>query len=92
MAIPFTDEELKEATIYNLDKIKGPIENDGGGIKFIDVKNGTIFVQLQGACVGCASSNITIKNLVEKHLRSYIHPELNVKNVPIGKEDNLEEL
>lgn len=92
MDLPFSDEDLKEAVLFNLDKIKGPIENDGGGIKFINVINGTVFVQLQGACVGCASSNITIKNLVERHLRSYIHPAIVVKNVPIGKEDNLEEL
>ncbi|MCV6608944.1 MAG: NifU family protein [Campylobacterales bacterium] len=92
MSFPFTDEELKSAVLFNLDKIKPAIQKDGGDIKFIDVVNAVVFVQLQGACVGCASSNVTIKNLVEKHLREYIHPELVVKNTPQGMEDKLDQL
>lgn len=78
--------------LYNLDKIKPAIQKDGGDIKFIDVLNGTVFVQLQGACVGCASSNVTIKNVVEKHLRAYIYPDIVVKNTPLGMEERLSEL
>jgi Fe-S cluster biogenesis protein NfuA len=90
--IPFSDEELKSAVLYNLEKVKSAIKGDGGDIKLIDVINGVIYVQLQGACIGCASSNVTIKNLVEKHLKEFIHPDLIVKNTPVGMENKLDKL
>jgi len=49
-------------------------------------------VQLQGACVGCASSGTTLKYGVEKQMKILIHPEISVVNVPIGSEDNWSEL
>lgn len=90
--IPFCDEDLKEAVTYNLGKVGSVIAQDGGSIKFINVVNSVVFVQLQGACVGCASSDSTIKNIVERHLRTHIHPEIIVKNVPHGMESDLDKL
>jgi len=77
--IPFSDEDLKPAVESILDtKVKPALALDGGGIKLIDVKDAVVYVELQGACVGCPSSATTLKNTVEKSLRSYIHPELKV--------------
>ncbi|PIE74382.1 MAG: hypothetical protein CSA19_00020 [Deltaproteobacteria bacterium] len=90
--IPFSDEDLKEATIYNLEQVDAIIKQDGGWVKLIDVVGGVVFVQLQGACVGCASSNSTIQNVVQRHLRTHIHPEIIVKNVPYGMESELSKL
>ena len=62
---------------------------DGGGIEFIKVKEGVVYVQLTGACVGCSSSGNTLKFGVEKELKSLIHPDLDVVNVPFGQEGNI---
>ncbi len=56
------------------------------------IKNGKVFVQLQGACVGCSASGSTLKYVVEKELKAAIHPELEIINVPQGMENSLEEL
>ncbi len=90
--IPFTDEELKPVVEKTLEKVKPSLALDGGGLKLLDVKNGKVFVQLQGACVGCSASNQTVKYLIEKQLRIDIHPEIEVINIPPGMESMIEEL
>ena len=90
--IPFSDEELEPAVINVIEKVRPSIKLDGGDITLIASKDGTVFVQLQGACVGCGSSGTTIKFGVERQMQTLIHPEITVKNVPAGFEDKLDQL
>ncbi|AXX86408.1 NifU family protein [Malaciobacter marinus] len=91
--MPFSDEDLKlpVSTIIE-NKVVPMLAQDGGAISLIDIKNGKVFVQLQGACVGCSASGSTLKYVVEKELKAAIHPELEIINVPQGMENSLEEL
>lgn len=88
--IPFSDEELKEPVEMSLDIIRPMLVNDGGNIELLAIKNGVVYVRLQGACHGCAASASTLKYGVERQLRIDIHPELSVVNVPIGQELSFE--
>ncbi|MBN2815761.1 MAG: NifU family protein [Campylobacterales bacterium] len=90
--IPFTDEELMSPVSSVIEKVRPSLALDGGDIDFITVKNGTVYVQLKGACVGCASSGSTLKYGVERQLRMDIHPELTVINVPHGMENDIDNL
>ncbi len=90
--IPFSDEELLSPVKNVIDKVRPSLALDGGDIDFVAVKNGTVYVQLKGACVGCASSGSTLKYGVERQLRMDIHPELNVVNVPHGMENDIDSL
>lgn len=90
--IPFTDEELVNPVKSVIDKVRPSIALDGGDIDFIAVKNGSVYVQLKGACIGCPSSGTTLKHGVERQLRMDIHPELSVINVPIGMENDIQNL
>ena len=90
--LPFTDDELKPIVTDMLEKAKVWIQKDVGDVTLIDIKEGTVFVQLQGACVGCGSSGTTIKFGIEKEMKTFIHPEIKVMNVPHGWEDKLEQL
>ena len=90
--IPFTDEELQPAVESVIDKVRPSIKLDGGDITLIKIQNGTVYVQLQGACVGCGSSGTTIKFGVERQMQTLIHPEIKVMNVPQGFEDKLDQL
>lgn len=91
--IPFSDEDLLPPVQNLIDTKIGPmVAQDGGEIVLLDVIDGKIYVQLRGACVGCASSGTTLKYVVEKEIRTFIHPELEIVNVPIGMEDKLQEL
>ena len=90
--IPFTDEELLAPVTAVIDKVRPSIALDGGDIKLIAVKNAAAYVQLSGACVGCASSGTTLKYGVERQLKMDIHPDLSVINVPMGMEDKIDQL
>jgi len=90
--IPFSDEELEPAVISVIEKVRPSIKLDGGDITLIAIQGGKVFVQLQGACVGCGSSGTTIKFGVERQMQTLIHPEIEVKNVPVGFEDKLDQL
>jgi Fe-S cluster biogenesis protein NfuA len=90
--IPFSDEELMSPVKNVIDKVRPSLALDGGDIDFITVKNAKVYVQLKGACVGCSSSGSTLKYGVERQLRMDIHPELSVVNVPIGMENDIDNL
>ena len=84
--IPFTDEELLKPVKASLQKVMPMLENDGGGMELLGIKNGKIYVRLTGHCHGCAASTTTLKYGIERQLRMDIHPDLEVVNIPIGEE------
>ena len=89
---PFTDEDLQEPVNNIIEKKISPmLARDGGAIELLDIKNAKVYIQLKGACVGCSASGSTLKYVVEKELKSAIHPDLKIINVPIGKENDLED-
>ena len=89
--MPFSDEDLQDPVKNIIEKKISPmLAKDGGAIKLLDIKDARVFVQLQGACVGCSASGSTLKYVVEKELKSAIHPELKIVNVPQGMENNFE--
>ncbi len=89
----FSDEDLKPPVSSLIKaKIAPMLAADGGEIELLDIINGKIFIQLKGACVGCSSSGTTLKFVVEKELKSAIHPELVIINVPAGMKNNLQDL
>ena len=90
--IPFSDEELIEPVKKTIEKVRPSLALDGGDIEFITVKDGKVYVQLKGACIGCASSGTTLKYGVERQLRMDIHPEISVVNVPFGMENDIDKL
>ena len=90
--IPFSDEELLPVVEKSLEKIKPMLALDGGGLTLLGIKNGRVFVQLQGACQGCASSGQTLKYGVERQLRIDIHPEIEVVNIVPGEANEFETL
>ena len=91
--MPFSDEDLRPPVSSIVEsKIAPMLARDGGAIQLLDIIDGRVFIQLQGACVGCSASGSTLKFIVEKELKSAIHPELQIVNVPQGMENKLQEL
>tara|TARA_B100000579_G_C22835030_1_gene858221 strand:+ start:1568 stop:2119 length:552 start_codon:yes stop_codon:yes gene_type:complete len=60
-------------------KIRPAVEKDGGDIKFVSFKDGTVKVELRGSCSGCPSSIVTLKNGVQNLLRHYVKEVKNVE-------------
>ena len=56
-------------------KIRPAVARDGGDIKFKEFKDGVVRVELQGACSGCPSAALTLKQGVKNLLCHYV-PEV----------------
>jgi Fe-S cluster biogenesis protein NfuA len=90
MSMPFTDEDLQQPVSELIEtKIAPMMAQDGGAIELMQIKDGRVFVQLKGSCNGCAASGSTLKYIVEKNLKEFIHPDLAVVNVLPGMEDEI---
>lgn len=56
-----------------LDKMRPTLQQDGGDVVLVDVSHdGVVKVQLTGACKGCPMSQTTIKNGIEKFLKTEV--------------------
>lgn len=59
-----------------LDLIRPSLQADGGDVSLVDVADdGTVTVQLEGACKGCPMSQMTLADGVERILKERI-PEV----------------
>lgn len=59
-----------------LDLIRPSLNADGGDVTLVDVKeDGTVVVELIGACKGCPLSQLTLANGIERILKERI-PEV----------------
>jgi len=56
-----------------LDKMRPTLQQDGGDVVLVDVsEDGVVRVQLTGACKGCPMSQATIKNGIERFLKTEV--------------------
>lgn len=85
--IPFSDEDLFEPVKASLGKNLYILEQDGGGLEFLGIKNGVVYVHLTGACKGCAASGTTLKYALERQLKIDIHPEITLINLSGGADE-----
>lgn len=66
IAMKTIEEQIEEV----LEQIRPALRLDGGGIELVgfDAETGVVQVRMQGACVGCPMSEITLKMGVEAAL------------------------
>lgn len=57
---------IEERVNAALDKIRPAIQMDGGEVWLIRVEGDTAFVQMLGACGGCAMAGTTLKMGIEQ--------------------------
>jgi len=68
---------LKERVEEALDSIRPALQADGGDVALVDIdeENGIVRVELQGACAGCPSAQITLVMGVERAIKEAV-PEI----------------
>lgn len=72
---------MKEKVQAVIDKIRPMLMQDGGDVELVSVDDGVVKVRLTGACAGCAMSQITLKQGIEKVLINEIPEIIKVENV-----------
>lgn len=70
------DEEIV-STIKDLleTRVRPAVAQDGGDITFRGYENGTVYLNMKGACAGCPSSTATLKHGIQNLLHHFI-PEV----------------
>ncbi|SIN99745.1 Fe-S cluster assembly protein NifU [Halodesulfovibrio marinisediminis] len=63
------------------EEIRPRLKQDGGDVDLIDIEGHIVKVALRGMCTSCPSSQLTLKNVVEKALQEQVEPELTVVEV-----------
>jgi len=56
-------------------RVRPAVAQDGGDITFRGFENGTVFLNMKGACAGCPSSTATLKHGIQNLLKHFI-PEV----------------
>ncbi len=59
-------------------EIRPAIAMDGGDVELVDVQDRRVLLRLHGHCVGCSSSNTTMRFFIEDRLRELVDPGLEV--------------
>jgi Fe-S cluster biogenesis protein NfuA/rhodanese-related sulfurtransferase/glutaredoxin len=55
-----------------LDQCRPMVQQDGGDIELLDVQDDVVHLQLTGNCIGCPSSQATLKQGIERRLKQAI--------------------
>lgn len=69
--------EIKEV----IEMIRPYINRDGGDIEFVKFDDGIVYVRFTGACIGCASFDTTLSEMVEDTLLERVPGVIGVENV-----------
>jgi Fe-S cluster biogenesis protein NfuA len=64
-----------------LNRIRPFIQGDGGDVEFVRYEEGIVYVKLLGACVGCASADLTLKEGIEALLLEEVPGVISVEQV-----------
>lgn len=69
-------QSLKDRVQDVLEQVRPMLQRDGGDVELIDVTDqGVVSIELQGACVGCPFSTMTLKHGIEAAIKREI-PEI----------------
>lgn len=62
-------------------EIRPRLQQDGGDIELVDMNGTEVMVALRGMCTSCPSSQLTLKEFVERTLRDHVDQEIVVREV-----------
>ncbi len=73
------DAEILEAVEKVMDaEINPALATHGGGATITTVKDGKVYLELQGGCRGCMGARMTMKNGIERLLKEKVPSVLEV--------------
>ena len=74
-------EKIETKIISVIDRIRPFLLSEGGDIKFLEYKDGTVYVKLIGACSNCIYMDSTLKDGIEIALINEIPEVIEVVNI-----------
>ena len=62
-------------------RVRPAVAHDGGDIVYHGFDRGIVYLHMKGACSGCPSSVVTLKNGIENLLRYYVPEVVEVRSI-----------
>lgn len=81
MVKQMNNEEQVKLVEEVLEKVRPYLQRDGGDIELIEIKDAVVYVRLLGACIGCSSIDITLKEGIESLILEYVPGIIEVQNI-----------
>jgi Fe-S cluster biogenesis protein NfuA len=75
------DELVKQIKEIIETRVRPAVAQDGGDIIFHSFEDGVVKLEMHGACSGCPSSTVTLKNGIENMLKHYVPEVESVESV-----------
>ena len=73
---------MREQVLKVLERIRPALQADGGDVELVEVTTeGIVKLRLQGSCIGCPSSTMTLQMGIERALKSEIPQVAGVESV-----------
>lgn len=76
-----TNEEIINKVKMILVKIRPYLQHDGGDVEFVKFEDGIVYVKMLGACIGCDSIDLTIRDGVEAILLEEVPGVIGVETI-----------
>ena len=73
--------ETEKQIVEILEKLRPYLQRDGGDVEYVKFEDGIVYVQMLGACVGCASMDSTLKDGIEQILLEEVPGVIGVENI-----------
>lgn len=67
--------EVEKKIIALVRRMRPYLQRDGGDLRYVGFKDGVVYVELLGACIGCQAIDVTLKDGIEAVLTDEI-PEV----------------
>ncbi len=77
--------DLNERVAFVIDRIRPAVQEDGGDIEFVEITtDGVVRIKMHGACVGCPSSNMTLRIGIERNLKDRVPDVTSVEAIDVA--------
>ena len=63
---------IKEQVAQCIEEVRPQLQADGGDVELVSIDGSTVNVKLTGACHGCPMAQMTLKNGIEKAIKSEV--------------------
>jgi Fe-S cluster biogenesis protein NfuA len=63
------------------ERVRPAVANDGGDIVFDRFENGVLYLHMRGACAGCPSATMTLKQGIENLMKHFVPEVKEVRQV-----------
>jgi Fe-S cluster biogenesis protein NfuA len=79
--VDYSDPIIVQINAILDERVRPAVANDGGDIVFDRFEDGVLYLHMRGACAGCPSATMTLKQGIENMMRHFVPEVTEVRQV-----------